>query len=77
MYYVTHEMVAFKTRVIEKFKSESTVELCLCMKNPLHRYRESPDLFECDIRLFYCYAYVSASAENVELKRAWNQAHFI
>lgn len=32
MYYVTHEMVAFKTRVIEKFKSESTVELCYGMK---------------------------------------------
>ena len=47
------------------------------MKNPLNRYKESPDLFECEIRLFYCYAYVSASAENVELKRAWNQAHFI
>ena len=47
------------------------------MKNPLNRYKESPDLFEFEIRLFYRYAYVSASAENVELKRAWNQAHFI
>ena len=40
MYYVSHEMVAFKTRVIEKFKSESTVKLCYGMKNPLNRYRE-------------------------------------
>ena len=35
-FYVTHEMVTFKTRVIEKFKSESTVELYHGMKNPLN-----------------------------------------
>ena len=48
------------------------------MKNPLNRYREYSDLFECEMRLFYCYAYVSTSVENVaDIKRGWNQAHFI
>ena len=39
-FYVT-ETVAFKTRLNEKFKSESTDELCYGIRNPFSSYRDS------------------------------------